>query len=475
MIMRVCVVIPSFDDARTISEVVKDVVRSTPFPVLIVDDGSETPVSHVLYSWDVRQALEIGRVRVLRSPRNRGRGAAIQTAITELLSQGFTHMLTMDASGRHGAHEIMKLIEEGKSHPFSLIVGDCSIRKNGFRLYPLFALQNMRVFSRRGDFDFEVLLHLVWRGIEKHEVPLAGAQEIRDRLWISFLDFMLKAVSALGRWRTPRRRQNFGPSSNTKRVMGFVLKHCGYRAGQAVARVLTLYYYIFSLSARRGMNEYWQLREPRESWSVRQRRGWRQIANYMSLWVDQEFQKQNVDAKFVVVHNGVEDLPEVGGAAHVSANVGAWEMVARLLESAKFCVQPDRAVTGEFELISFFGKLAPFDVTIFRRAGEKNCPLVFSFGVRRADGSYELQTLPMKNYYFIDGLEREAQVFHWAGEFVNGLESILKQYPEQWFNFYPFWSAVPKESGPAVLVEDLRATDSRPTQRPFNQPLSPEH
>ena len=109
MILRVCVVIPTYNNARTISEVVKDVLLTTPFPVLVVDDGSDTPVSGALYSWDVRGALEAGRVRVVRFEKNRGKGAALRFAISELASQGYTHMMAMDGDGQHFAREIHKL------------------------------------------------------------------------------------------------------------------------------------------------------------------------------------------------------------------------------------------------------------------------------------------------------------------------------------------------------------------------------
>src|SRR4051812_6938165 len=120
MILRVCVVIPTFNNSRSISEVVKDVLTSTAHPVLVVDDGSETPVVNCLYSWEVRQALESGRVRVVRLERNAGKGAALKCAIEDCVSHGFTHMVTLDADGQHHGYEIKKLTELAKLHPWDL-------------------------------------------------------------------------------------------------------------------------------------------------------------------------------------------------------------------------------------------------------------------------------------------------------------------------------------------------------------------
>ena len=480
MILRVCVVIPSFDDARTISEVVKDVVTATPFPVLILDEGSETPVSHVLYSWEVRGALETGRVKVLRSEIYRGRGTALQTAIRELVKRGFTHMLTMDASGRYSAQDILRLVEEAKNAPFALIVGGSCIRQNGFRLYPLFPLQTMRFLTRDGDFDFEALLRLVWRGIEKKEIAVGPSHKGLDQVWNSFLDAVLFTVLRVGRLRRPRMKK-FGPGPWLERAMKSVLWRFGWNSGQVFARYLVGYFYLFSQQARLGIEEYWKLREPCATFWQTQSRVWRQISMRLSMWVDERYQNLHVSAKFASVHRGAEPLAQTEFASHLSAEVGAWTMTARLLELTKPCARPDAFSAGEYELIPFMGRLIPLDVTLFRRAGERNCPLVFSFGVRVETGGYEFHTLPVKDYYFTEGVTREIQIYHWAGEFLTGLESILKLYPEQWFNFYPVWSAVPQVvTGRTRLIEDLDAAPvgesrenvkSDSTRSPIERPL----
>ena len=35
------------------------------------------------------------------------------------------------------------------------------------------------------------------------------------------------------------------------------------------------------------------------------------------------------------------------------------------------------------------------------------------------------------------------QVLEWGQNFARELESMVKKYPEQWFNFFPFWSTPP--------------------------------
>jgi uncharacterized protein (DUF2062 family)/predicted LPLAT superfamily acyltransferase len=246
LILRICVVIPTFNNSRTISEVVKDVVTNCCLPVLVVDDGSETLVSNGLYSWDVRQAVEQGRVKVERLPQQRGRGSALRFAIERLVAEGYTHMLTMDAEGQYMGSEIGKLVELAQNSPDALILGDRQLRpqplaegaarglrqrmanlwvsyqtgshvkdsQSTFRLYPLFHLQTMKFWSNSSDFDIEALIRLLWKGVHPREVAVSSRTlpptETPNRLYrmwrdlrASTLNIVLLSASLLKTHRSP--------------------------------------------------------------------------------------------------------------------------------------------------------------------------------------------------------------------------------------------------------------------------------
>jgi predicted LPLAT superfamily acyltransferase/uncharacterized protein (DUF2062 family) len=207
MILRACVVIPTFNNPRTISKVLKDVVTNTEFPVLVIDDGSETAVENVLYSFEVRQALEDGRIRLHRFAENRGKGAALRFAIEDLVARGFTHMVAMDGDGKHLAREIQKLVKIGKVYPWDLVITNRDTQ-SGFRMYPLFALQTMKFWTTGSDFEVEVLLRFLMRGISvrKTEVETRSPEithfrswgkRLHDRARFHALDTLLKTISLL--------------------------------------------------------------------------------------------------------------------------------------------------------------------------------------------------------------------------------------------------------------------------------------
>lgn len=98
--MKTAAVIPAYDAASSVADVVRRTVAILP-DVLVVDDGSHD------------QTAETARgagAEVLRHPRNRGKGAALATAFATLLPRGVSAVVTLDADGQHLPEEIPKLL-----------------------------------------------------------------------------------------------------------------------------------------------------------------------------------------------------------------------------------------------------------------------------------------------------------------------------------------------------------------------------
>ena len=74
----VSIVVPAYNEAATIEEVVRQ-VGGLPLrtEILVVDDGSQDGTAEILG----RLAAELPQVRALVQPVNRGKGAAVRTGI----------------------------------------------------------------------------------------------------------------------------------------------------------------------------------------------------------------------------------------------------------------------------------------------------------------------------------------------------------------------------------------------------------
>ena len=94
------VVLPAFNEAAVIGDVVRELVTHHP-NVVVVDDGSsdETAV----------EATNAGAL-TLRHALNRGQGAALQTGIDYCLSRGARILVTFDADGQHRSEDIPRLV-----------------------------------------------------------------------------------------------------------------------------------------------------------------------------------------------------------------------------------------------------------------------------------------------------------------------------------------------------------------------------
>ncbi len=81
--MKLSVLIPVYNEARTIDEVLRQ-VAAVPVEkeILVVDDGSTDGTREILKDWDGRCG-----VRVIRHDQNRGKGQALATALAEAIGE----------------------------------------------------------------------------------------------------------------------------------------------------------------------------------------------------------------------------------------------------------------------------------------------------------------------------------------------------------------------------------------------------
>jgi glycosyltransferase involved in cell wall biosynthesis len=113
--VRVAVVIPAFQAARTIGDVVARTRAVLPdADVIVVDDGSSDGTG------------EEGRRKgttILTHPRNRGKGVALRTGIARACADGASVIVTLDADGQHPPLVIPRLLEPIANGSADLVLG----------------------------------------------------------------------------------------------------------------------------------------------------------------------------------------------------------------------------------------------------------------------------------------------------------------------------------------------------------------
>ncbi len=215
----VCVVIPTYNNGRTVADVVRAAMEYCE-DIMVVNDGSTDDTAKVLETLTIkkteaetqtvetqtiethgRSSLQNG-ITVITHPVNMGKGKALTTGFHAAMEKGFRYAITMDADGQHYASDLPAFAEALAAHPDTLIVGSRQFdqpnmpqqnsfanrfsnfwftvhtgkkipdTQTGYRLYPLDKMGQMRLLSSRYEAELALLVRSAWRGISIHPIPI---------------------------------------------------------------------------------------------------------------------------------------------------------------------------------------------------------------------------------------------------------------------------------------------------------------
>ena len=117
--MKVLAGIPAYNEARYIGSIVLQAKQYVD-EVIVVDDGSTDNTARV---------AELAGATVIRHPANRGKGAAIQSILTEARKKNPDTLVLLDADSQHDPNEIPALIKP-ISETFDLVIGSREAQKD---------------------------------------------------------------------------------------------------------------------------------------------------------------------------------------------------------------------------------------------------------------------------------------------------------------------------------------------------------
>ena len=113
-----------------------------------------------------------------------------------------------------------------------------------------------------------------------------------------------------------------------------------------------------------------------------------------------------------------------------------YEMSAALNRNELICLHADRFRPGNRTMKHLFlGEEAQFPAGPFILASKLKAPVCFVFAFKESKFHYHFYAYPWKTYEGrgTSGMERMLD------DYVTILEQRLKQYPQQWFNYFDFW------------------------------------
>jgi glycosyltransferase involved in cell wall biosynthesis len=112
---RVCIVIPAYQEAATIGEIVGRCRSSLPSAsVIVVNDGSCDNTGDI--------AARKGAA-VLRHPANQGKGASLMKGMRAAVAEGATCVATLDGDGQHRPEDLPRLLACSQAWPGHIVLG----------------------------------------------------------------------------------------------------------------------------------------------------------------------------------------------------------------------------------------------------------------------------------------------------------------------------------------------------------------
>lgn len=276
-------------------------------------------------------------------------------------------------------------------------------------------------------------------------------------------------------------------------IFVWILKHFGVLPGYFLLRFVAFYFFLFSYKSSR---QVYSLYHKRLGYG-RLRSVFKIYRNYYLLGqsiIDKVVIMSGIKNKFTYHFDGEENLREIAslqkGGMLLSAHIGNWDIAGHLLKrldtrinivmfdgeqeqikeylasvtgkksvniifikndlshiyeiSEAFknnelvCMHADRFIEGNKTMTTdFLGEKARFPMGPFVLASRFKVPVSYVFAVKESDLHYHLFASKIKNY---DHLDKTIVMQEMLQEFSKEMEIKVKQYPEQWSNYYNFWN-----------------------------------
>jgi len=200
--MKLSVIIPVYNEAATITQVVEQVLEveldTVEKEIIVVNDGSTDGTGAVLTTLAARWPNPL---KVVHHERNRGKGAAIRTALEHVTGDV---VITQDADLEYAPQELPRLLAPFEDPIVQVVYGSRNLRRNprsswsfywggrllswvvnllygshitdeatGYKAFRADLLRDLDLQSNGFEFCPEVTSKILRRGIRIHEVPIS--------------------------------------------------------------------------------------------------------------------------------------------------------------------------------------------------------------------------------------------------------------------------------------------------------------
>jgi glycosyltransferase involved in cell wall biosynthesis len=200
--LKVCVIIPTYNNHKTLKRVLDSVLHYTS-NVIVVNDGSTDSTAQILEAYS--------HLVQIHHSKNTGKGKALRNAFKKALDLNYDYAITIDSDGQHFASDIPSFIAALETDAEVLLIGSRNMTQenvpkkssfgnkfsnfwfwfetgnkledtqSGFRLYPLKKIPSS-YFTNKFEFEIEVIVRSAWKDIPVKNIPVQVLYDPEERV-----------------------------------------------------------------------------------------------------------------------------------------------------------------------------------------------------------------------------------------------------------------------------------------------------
>ncbi|MGB9594633.1 MAG: glycosyltransferase family 2 protein [Candidatus Poribacteria bacterium] len=111
--MKICIIIPGYNESRMIGQVVTNAHKIID-DIVVIDDGSKD---------NTAQISKDSGAYVIKHEVNKGKGAALRTGFQYAVEKGYDAVITMDSDGQHDPNDIPNFLDALEKIGSGIIIG----------------------------------------------------------------------------------------------------------------------------------------------------------------------------------------------------------------------------------------------------------------------------------------------------------------------------------------------------------------
>lgn len=203
--LKCCVLIPTYNNHKTLERVITGVLQFTS-NILVVNDGSTDTTAEVLEGFSHLVQIHITK--------NKGKGNALKVGFKKAFELGYEFAITIDSDGQHFPDDIPVFLEalQAEATKNVLYIGARNMNQedvpgsssfgnkfsnfwfwfetgtrltdtqSGYRMYPLIEIENLKLHTTKFELEIEVIVKASWSGTLVKNLPVKISYDDAERV-----------------------------------------------------------------------------------------------------------------------------------------------------------------------------------------------------------------------------------------------------------------------------------------------------